>query len=487
MLDTLSARCHGRLEVDRPLVTYSARCGHSILQHIACEPPGRLRGRAARTRRGAPSRRARRGRTAPRLARVRRDRRDGRADVRERRRRAAVARLREGADRRGRSRGRPVLGSVSRRPAPGCLARSARVSRGRSRRSDSFRSRSLPKPTRTRCSPPPRMTSSPSSGTATRSIYPTGAVRLAGSPAYPNQAFRFERAYGVQFHLEVSGEMAREWAEVPEYVSSLERTLGSEGAPAFLAAIEEQGGRDARRRPGALRALARSRRARSGGRVARGSRARLHGDDAPSSPSPGRRTSRACANGSPARRGQAVEVSHYEEVDPERLARAEQHRLERLLGTVVGARSRGARPARGGRRRRPASGARDLCRDAAAGEVRRRHHRPVRKLGARLSPDPDPRRRGPPARTTVRSRRLPGSRPRDHGAAARISRARVEPRMRHPGDRRSRRDAGGGRSSTLRSSVPSTPRASRCCGASSRSSTRDRPPEAARRRARHRA
>ena len=43
----------------------------------------------------------------------------------------------------------------------------------------------------------------------------------------------------MQFHLEVSAEMAREWAEVPEYVSSLERTLGSSGAPAFLAAIEE--------------------------------------------------------------------------------------------------------------------------------------------------------------------------------------------------------------------------------------------------------
>ena len=69
---------------------------------------------------------------------------------------------------------------------------------------------------------------------------PTGAVRLAGSPAYPNQAFRVERAYGVQFHLEVSAEMAREWAEVPEYVSSLERTLGRAGAPAFLAAIEER-------------------------------------------------------------------------------------------------------------------------------------------------------------------------------------------------------------------------------------------------------
>jgi GMP synthase (glutamine-hydrolysing) len=69
---------------------------------------------------------------------------------------------------------------------------------------------------------------------------PEGAVRLAGSPAYPNQAFRFERAYGVQFHLEVSAEMAREWAEVPEYVTSLERTLGAEAAPAFLGAIEER-------------------------------------------------------------------------------------------------------------------------------------------------------------------------------------------------------------------------------------------------------
>jgi GMP synthase (glutamine-hydrolysing) len=69
---------------------------------------------------------------------------------------------------------------------------------------------------------------------------PDGAARLASSPAYENQAFRFGRAYGVQFHLEVSAEMAREWAEVPAYVESLERTLGVEEAPAFLRSIEER-------------------------------------------------------------------------------------------------------------------------------------------------------------------------------------------------------------------------------------------------------
>jgi len=69
---------------------------------------------------------------------------------------------------------------------------------------------------------------------------PTGAVRLAGSPAYPNQAFRVNRAYGVQFHLEVSGEMAAEWAEVPEYAASLERTLGEEAGAAFVRGIAER-------------------------------------------------------------------------------------------------------------------------------------------------------------------------------------------------------------------------------------------------------
>ena len=66
---------------------------------------------------------------------------------------------------------------------------------------------------------------------------PTHAVRLATSHAYENQAFRYRRAYGVQFHLEVSGAMAAEWAEVPEYAASLERTLGEEAGAAFVRGI----------------------------------------------------------------------------------------------------------------------------------------------------------------------------------------------------------------------------------------------------------
>lgn len=66
---------------------------------------------------------------------------------------------------------------------------------------------------------------------------PAGAVRLAGSPAYPNQAFRFANAYGVQFHLEVSGTMAREWMDVPAYASALERTIGGE---TLLRAVDER-------------------------------------------------------------------------------------------------------------------------------------------------------------------------------------------------------------------------------------------------------
>jgi GMP synthase (glutamine-hydrolysing) len=64
---------------------------------------------------------------------------------------------------------------------------------------------------------------------------PEGATLLAHSPLYPNQAFRWgTRAYGVQFHLEVSPEMAREWGRVPEYAAALARTLGADAAEGLV-------------------------------------------------------------------------------------------------------------------------------------------------------------------------------------------------------------------------------------------------------------
>ena len=70
---------------------------------------------------------------------------------------------------------------------------------------------------------------------------PDGAKLLASSPAAPNQAFQAgEAAYGVQFHLEVTPEMAREWAQVPAYRDSLAATLGEERGAEFLAEVERR-------------------------------------------------------------------------------------------------------------------------------------------------------------------------------------------------------------------------------------------------------
>jgi GMP synthase-like glutamine amidotransferase len=41
---------------------------------------------------------------------------------------------------------------------------------------------------------------------------PAGGIHLAFSDQYPNQAFRFgERAYGLQFHVEVTGSLVAHW------------------------------------------------------------------------------------------------------------------------------------------------------------------------------------------------------------------------------------------------------------------------------------
>ncbi len=42
---------------------------------------------------------------------------------------------------------------------------------------------------------------------------PKGAIRLAHSEIYPNQAFQFQCAVGLQFHLEVNEEMVNLWLD----------------------------------------------------------------------------------------------------------------------------------------------------------------------------------------------------------------------------------------------------------------------------------
>ena len=62
---------------------------------------------------------------------------------------------------------------------------------------------------------------------------PPGAVRLAESELYAQQAFVIGRAYGLQFHLEVDSKLAAEWMEIPDYADELER-LGGAGMPAAV-------------------------------------------------------------------------------------------------------------------------------------------------------------------------------------------------------------------------------------------------------------
>jgi GMP synthase (glutamine-hydrolysing) len=64
---------------------------------------------------------------------------------------------------------------------------------------------------------------------------PVGATLLATSPAYRNQAFRVGRvAYGVQFHIEVTDEMADEWGRVPAYELAARSVLGDGGLERLL-------------------------------------------------------------------------------------------------------------------------------------------------------------------------------------------------------------------------------------------------------------
>ena len=56
---------------------------------------------------------------------------------------------------------------------------------------------------------------------------PPGGIVLATNPASPVQAFRFGRAIGVQFHLEVERDTVPKWAAVPEYERTLAECFGT--------------------------------------------------------------------------------------------------------------------------------------------------------------------------------------------------------------------------------------------------------------------
>jgi GMP synthase-like glutamine amidotransferase len=73
---------------------------------------------------------------------------------------------------------------------------------------------------------------------------PQDSVVLAQSPLSPIQALRVgDRAYGLQYHLEMTADTVSEWAQVPEYAQSLERTLGA-------GALEQIDGRTRELMPG---------------------------------------------------------------------------------------------------------------------------------------------------------------------------------------------------------------------------------------------
>jgi GMP synthase-like glutamine amidotransferase len=68
---------------------------------------------------------------------------------------------------------------------------------------------------------------------------PPGAVQLARSDRYEQQAFVVGRAYALQFHLEVDAELAGEWMRTPSFVDELERDQGVDAPAALLAQVKD--------------------------------------------------------------------------------------------------------------------------------------------------------------------------------------------------------------------------------------------------------
>lgn len=60
---------------------------------------------------------------------------------------------------------------------------------------------------------------------------PEGGVTLAGNAACPVQALRVgRRAWGIQFHVEMTATTVAEWSAVPDYAASMATALGAERA-----------------------------------------------------------------------------------------------------------------------------------------------------------------------------------------------------------------------------------------------------------------
>ena len=68
---------------------------------------------------------------------------------------------------------------------------------------------------------------------------PSNANILASSAECNVQAFSFNNAFGLQFHVEQTNETVPQWACVPEYKSALENTLGQNALGKFKKDVEE--------------------------------------------------------------------------------------------------------------------------------------------------------------------------------------------------------------------------------------------------------
>jgi GMP synthase-like glutamine amidotransferase len=70
---------------------------------------------------------------------------------------------------------------------------------------------------------------------------PSGAEALAWSDDCCVQAFRHgPHAYGLQCHVEITGDTVREWAAIPEYAAALEKILGPDAMQTLQDAVAKK-------------------------------------------------------------------------------------------------------------------------------------------------------------------------------------------------------------------------------------------------------